>query len=213
MRPTQHKDKYALVHARFTRPPFVLTSVGASARAQDTVDESAQSTATPAPVQVVEVPPTAPPPEDGPRFRFGFAGAAGFERANAVSGWLIGADVRLGVQINDLVGIFVEPHFAVGQVDEGASSGTTGNFTVAGMVDFTLIDRVFAGAGFGYGVANNPSGPMLAFRVGGYPVVTRSTTGPRRKGLSVGLDLRVMFLGAPYDALSEVMFTVGYEAF
>ena len=87
----------------------------------------------------------------------------------------------------------------------------TGAFSLAGMAEVTLIDRFFAGAGFGFGVLNNPSGPMFQARLGGYPLMGRGENGIRRKGLMVGVDLRTIFVDGATGVL--VLGSVGYEAF
>jgi len=175
--------------------------------------------AEPAPMAAQAPPPevTLAEPMDGPRFRFGFSGGFGIERVTndpypTFSAWNVGFDFRLGVQLNDLIGIYVQPHLSGGKGSyEGGLSGGTGVFAVTGMVDFTLADQVAFGAGFGYGVLNNPTGPALAFRAAWYPVVSRSPLGPRRKGLMVGADMRVIFS----DVGTGIQFigSVGYEAF
>jgi len=45
----------------------------------------------------------------------------------------------------------------------------------------TLIDQVFVGAGGGFGIVNNPSGPVLHFRAGGYRswATARTASGAR----------------------------------
>ena len=157
--------------------------------------------------------PSAPLVQDGPRFRFGFAGGGGGEFVDGLSAFLVGVDFRLGMQINDMIGVYVQPHMSFGSFGRGASrlAGTTGVFSVAAMVDLTLAERFFAGAGFGYGVINNPSGPMLALRGGFYPVVSRSEVAPRRKALSLSFEFRTTFIGL--GPVVQVMGMIGYEAF
>ena len=197
---------------------LVLTSGAVSAQAQqeqapppavETVVYDPGAGA-PAPVVAAEPYQLEMPTDDGPRFRFGFSLGAGFETVDEFSAWLFGFDFRLGVQINDMIGLYVQPHLSIGQGTEGSVSGSTGTFAATAMIDFTIVDRFFAGAGFGYGVANNPSGPALALRAGAYPISERLTP-RRRKGLMVGIDLRAIFTGV--GTVVQFMGSVGYEAF
>lgn len=160
----------------------------------------------------------APSAPDSTRFRGGIALSGGLELVsddfdNSVSGLMFGVDGRIGVQLNNLLGFYAQPHLSFGSLSStgaGGLSGLTGTFTVAAMAEVTLADRFFVGAGFGYGVLNNPSGPMLQARVGGYPLMGRGE-GARRKGLMVGIDLRTIFASGLTGIL--VLGSVGYEAF
>src|SRR5690606_40176446 len=93
-------------------------------------------------------------------------------------------------------------------VIEGESWGLAG--TSAG-ADFTFVDRFFVGAGAGYAVFSDLGGPELHFRVGGYPIMGKSSVKPRRKGLMVGADVRLHFVDG--FTLFAPTFSVGYEAF
>lgn len=168
-----------------------------------------QPYAPPTPVAVPYVEP--PPPQDGPRFRWGVAGGGGGEFGQGVSFWLVGFDFRLGVQVNDMIGIYVQPHLSAGNGDDNGAEGTTATFAVAGMVDITLSDLVFFGGGFGYGVLNNPSGPMLALRGGIYPALGRAIDRPRRKALSLSFEFRTHFIDR--GPVVQVMGMVGFESF
>jgi hypothetical protein len=152
---------------------------------------------------------------DGPRFRGGiaFTGGAEFVPDSDFTATMFGLDGRLGAQINHLVGVYADLHMSFGSGDAGFGSGVTGTFAGFAMADFTFLDAVFAGAGFGYAVFNNPSGPALALRVGGYPVKSAPKDRARRKGLMLSLETRFVFLGAPYDTGYQVMGAIGYEAF
>jgi hypothetical protein len=158
--------------------------------------------------------PLAEPP-DGVRFRGGGAFTLGgqFVTNNlGYKGLMFGVDGRLGVQLNNLVGIYVEPHLSFGRahIDTGASQ-TIGIFNAIAMVDFTLFDALFVGAGIGYGIVQSAGGAALGFRVGGYPVKSVSEDHPRRKGLMVSFDMRTVFLGGATGI--QTMAAVGYEAF
>lgn len=200
--------------------PTALLLVSASAHAQQ--DPAASPVYTePAPEPVAsEASPVAPPaeitPADGPRFRFGIDFAGGFEKVDDFTFWLVGANLRLGVQLNDMIGIYVMPHFSGGKLT-GGSGGigeSTGTFAATVGADVTLFDRLFFGGGFGYGILNNPSGPALSLRVGGYLVSTRPNIAvARRKGLAMGMDFRAYFCGGAVGTGIQMMFTVGYESF
>lgn len=157
-----------------------------------------------------------PAVQDGPRFRFGIAGGGGGEFVEGLNAWMVGFDARFGVQINDLIGVYVQPHLSFGRFLAAATgsvplSGFTGTFAVAAMVDFTLNDLLVFGAGAGYGVLNNPSGPMLAARVGAYPLRGRTRGTARRKGLVVSAEMRAIFTGSVNGV--QLMAMVGYEAY
>lgn len=161
-------------------------------------------------------PPMTPAVQDGPRFRFGISGGGGGEFVEGLNAWMVGVDARIGLQINDLIGVYVQPHLSFGRFPAAASggvplSGSTGTFAFAAMVDFTLNDLLVFGAGAGYGVLNNPSGPMLAARVGAYPIRGRTEGTSRRKGLVVSAEMRAIFTGSITGV--QAMAMVGYEAY
>lgn len=155
---------------------------------------------------------------DKPRFRGGIsAGVGGFFGGytagdQTFSATLGGIDGRLGVQLNDLIGIYAQPHLSMGSVTDGANKGLTGVLAGSVLADFTVLNRLFVGVGGGVGLLNNPSGPMLHFRLGGYPLLAFGE-GARRKALVVAVDLRFVFLSAPYSTATMPFFTIGYEAF
>lgn len=128
---------------------------------------------------------------------------------------MFGADLRLGWQFNDLLAVYLQPHLSFGSLSASSGratvSGATGTFIGTIMGEATFLDRFFAGAGVGYGMFNNPSGFAIDLRAGGYPLMGRSDTGPRRKGLMLGVDFRTVFL----DGATGIHFTgnIGYEAF
>lgn len=194
-----------------------LAALCAPASAQDAQDPMTPAAA--APTSAEATPYVAPPPQtqlaepmDGPRFRFGIAGALGGEFVEGLSGLMIGLDLRTGVQINHLVGVYLQQHLSFGKLsNDSGASGMTGTYVATLMGDVTLSDRLVVGAGIGYGVLNNPSGFALALRAAYYPLLSVSPVAPRRKGLMVGLDLRTVFT----DVGTGVVITagVGYEAF
>jgi len=160
-------------------------------------------------------PAPAPADADGVRFRWGIAAALGLESVSVYSGAMYGFDARFGVQINHLLGVYVQPHLSFGKLTgSGAGagvSGATGTFSTAVLGEATFLDHFFVGAGFGYGVLNNPSGPMFQARAGGYPLAGRADNGIRRRGLMVGVDFRTIFIDGATGVL--VMGGIGYEAF
>src|SRR5690348_8884200 len=62
---------------------------------------------------------------DGPRFRFGVSGGAGFFTAapegssTSIGCTYFGADLRLGAQINDLIGVYAQPTLGYYTADVG----------------------------------------------------------------------------------------------
>ncbi len=169
-------------------------------------DEPGTDPSTPAPSASAEE-------QDSVRFRGGVSAAGG---ALAVAGFSVGlggVDGRLGVQINDYVGIFATPHLALGGGTHNDVSVFTGVAAAGLVAEGTLFDRAFLGLGGGAGyIGSLPSAyPHLHVRAGGYPVVGDEESGGRRTGLSVGLDLRVHFV---LDSMVvQPMGTIGYEAF
>jgi hypothetical protein len=189
--------------------------VGPSAFAQQP-DPNAPAAA-PAPPAASSAPAAEAPP-DGGRFRFGINPTIGMETVSAsgasLSALMYGLDMRLGYQINNLLAVYAQPHLSFGSFDtKGAIpvAGFTGTFVGTVMAEATFIDRLFVGGGLGYGVFNNPSGLAIEGRFGGYPLMGKSSTGPRRKGLMIGGDIRAVFL----DGATGTMFMgcLGYEAF
>lgn len=155
--------------------------------------------------------PTAGDDRDGFRFRGGVSLAAGTMILSNYSGFLAGVDGRLGVQINDMIGVYAVPHLTLGPVSAGGFSTFIGVFSTTAVVDVTLIDQIYVGAGGGFGVVNNPTGPTLHFRAGGYPLMGYGENGIRRKGLMVGADMRMYLLSG--ITVMELTGGVGYEAF
>jgi hypothetical protein len=177
----------------------------------------AQDAAAAPPTTAAAATPAVPVVQDGPRFRSGISLGGGIEKVSIASGGMFGIDGRLGLQWNDLLGFYVQPHLSFGSlsVDPGMTSGVgvsggTGTFSIAAMAEATLVDRFFAGAGFGYGVLNNPSGPMVQARAGGYLMSSRDE-GIRRKGLMLGVDIRAIFVDGATGYL--VLGSVGWEKY
>jgi hypothetical protein len=153
------------------------------------------------------------PRSDGVRFRGGISLGGG---GAFVAGWnlgMVGVDGRLGVQINNLIGVYAQPYFQLGTGSRNNLTGFTGFAGGSVMVDFTLFDRFFLGAGGGGAILNNPAAGELHFRLGGYPVMGRGLNGIRRKGLMLGVDLRVYFVEGGIGQVIDVMGGIGYEAY
>jgi hypothetical protein len=198
---------------------FVMLGLVASTLLAAPAAFAQQTPSAPDGSSTASTPPAASAPIDGGRFRFGINATAGLERVSAsgqsVSGTMYGADLRLGYQINDLIAVYAQPHLSFGSLGTSVAgtpvSGSTGTFIGTVMGEVTLIDRVFVGGGFGYGVLNNPSGPTIDLRAGGYPLMSRSDKYARRKGLMLGVDFRSVFVSGATGIL--VMGAIGYEAF
>jgi hypothetical protein len=135
---------------------------------------------------------------DGPRFRGGISAGAGGVFANGYGVGIVGLDGRLGVQVNNLIGIYAQPYLAGGGGSE-AGGVTGGGLTtgVDGVIDFTF-NRFFFGVGGGVGAlvgrGNTDTNGQLLFRVGFYPILARRYRGARRMGLMVGADFRPLFI-------------------
>ena len=181
--------------------------------------------ATPAPAAAAATPAPAPAggdtttaTVDGLRFRFGVAAGIGFFTAADEAGTAeisctyYGADLRLGAQINDLVGVYAQPVLGYYSADVGGVIASGGLLGMAVVADVTIIDRFFAGAGLGYTVYNNPAGLSPMLRIGGYPLMSRSEQKARRKGLMLGMDLRFTSLEG-IKTIVMPTFNLGYEAF
>ncbi len=130
----------------------------------------------------------------------------------SVTAATFGGEARIGVQINNLIGVYGTPHFVVANGGGGAL-GTFALFAATGDVDFTFLDHLYVGAGGGVGIVNNPVGPVLHLRLGGYPIVGRGENGYRRKGLQLGADMRLYFAPNPVGTVTEITAGIGYEAF
>jgi hypothetical protein len=165
----------------------------------------------------VPAPPPEEPPLDGVRFRGGISAAGGGEFVSNYAFGMGGIEGRLGVQINHLIGVYAAPYLAFGAGSVGSGlSAFTGTAGVSAIVDFTIADQFFVGAGGGFGVLNNPTGPAIHLRVGGYPAMGFGANGYRRRGLVVGLDARLFLLDDGLNGIvpvMQIMAGVGYEAF
>jgi hypothetical protein len=195
-----------------------LAIAHSSARADDVVamagapapSAAGPSVAAPAPApQPVE-------PLDGMRIRNGislsFGEAFGSGPSSGLTETLTGADWRIGAQVNNLYAVYLATHLSFGSASFGGTSGTTGNFAAALMGE-RMIDKFAAGAGVGYGVLNNPSGPLAQIHAAWYPMMSTSVTEARRRGLMVGVDARWYFAGDQIGTVTQLSVGVGYEKF
>lgn len=186
---------------------FSLLLASAEARAQQAV--------------VVVAPPPPPPPvvvvldRDVPHFRGGISVNGGGEFISNFSIGMVGIDGRLGVQINRIFGIYVQPSFAAGGGTIAGVSGATATLGATALADFTFANRFFVAAGGGAGILNNPFGPEIHFRVGGYPVMGWGEGHVVRKGLMLGVDAHFFFVTSAGQGLSvmQLMAGIGYEAY
>ncbi|MEM1028760.1 MAG: hypothetical protein AAGN82_00325 [Myxococcota bacterium] len=132
------------------------------------------------------------------RFRGGIAligGAMIFSEGGDPFG-VVGFQGQLGVQINDLIGVYAVPELSGVFGDETYGGQVSG----AIMVDFTPLDMISAGIGFDsgvFGVYNEPRdiGTLsqlygARLRVSYQPVVSSGPEG--RSALRIGLDLRLL---------------------
>ncbi len=193
-----------------------LVATTAVATAQPAPDAGG---AIPAPPEVTAAPTAAPPPPtaaSGARLRNGFSLSIGQEFGTSsfdkdYSGQLYGVDWRIGAQVSDALGVYLHSHLSLGSIRTDNVSGYTGNFATALTGEYTLPMRLFVGAGVGYGVLNNPSGPLVGVRVGYYPF---AHTGPgKARRLNVALDTRLYFVSAGGESITmkHVAVSIGYD--
>src|SRR6188768_1963334 len=160
------------------------------AQAQEAAPEAGKPAEVAAPAPAAAPAPTASDTSsavpDGARFRFGVAGGIGFftaatEVGNAkASCTYYGTDLRFGVQINNMFGVYAQPALGYYTTAAGGGLAAGGLLGMAVVADATIIDRFFVGAGLGYTIYNNPSGLTPMLRVGGYPLMGRSEEKARR---------------------------------
>jgi hypothetical protein len=110
----------------------------------------------------------------------------------------IGLTGELGAQINDLVGVYDQPAF---DIVIGDYAGVYLQDAI--LVDFTFIDRITVGVGPEAGalIAFAPDGVAAVANYGarlhfaGYPLIGRSSSGPRRNAMQIGLDTSFLYGG------------------
>lgn len=202
------------------RTSMVLVCLGFSssiaAADTDTHTVAAVEPAPPPPTTVVApAPAPAEPVEMGMRLRNGFSLSAGQEYgsgpSSGLSGSLFGGDWRIGAQIDDLHAVYLHTHLSFGTAHIGAASGYTSNFAAAIIAERQLPMRTFVGAGGGWGVLNNPDGPLGQIRVGWFPFEQSKAEKARR--LNVALDGRWYFAGDQIGTVTQIALTLGYDRF
>ncbi len=149
------------------------------------------------PAPATPPPAAAPAPaRDGVRFR----GAIGVEGGALVLPDIVtlgygGASSQVGIQINNLVGVYVVPQLNIvfGQA-AGLQLGT------AMVVDFTIDDIVSVGAGpevsifAALGSNTVAAGAFVGGRLHAavYPLLDKSANGINRQALAIGMDVRFL---------------------
>jgi hypothetical protein len=151
-------------------------------------------------------------------FRNGFSLSAGQESGTTaggadISGQLYGLDWRIGKRVNEAVSVYLHSHLSFGTASVGGGSGATGNLASALIGEYQLPNRLFFGGGGGYGVLNNPSGPLAQVRVGYYPFEKKSAGKARR--LNVALDARWYFVddAGTGVTVTHIALSLGYDRF
>lgn len=157
---------------------------------------------------------------DRPRVRFGVSGVGGGFVGSA-HGALGGVAVRVGLQINDIVAVYVQGQGLIGQFLPGPGDDLAGFAFHSLMVDFTIADVFQVGAGpaldFVWGCDGRyhascaGSGPYfggdlrLAFLAG--------SPGPgRRQGLVFSFDAHPTWFGGQ-DAAITLLAGIGFELY
>jgi hypothetical protein len=169
--------------------------------------------APPAAVIAPALPPSAAP-EPSTHLRNGFSFSAGEEFGSGPSsgftGQLYGVDWRIGAKLAGPYSVYADTHLSLGTGQIGGASGYTGNFAFAVMGERELPARTFVAAGGGYGVLNNPSGPLAQVRGGWYPMDDGTAVSRR---LNVALDARFYFAGDQIGTVTQLALTLGYDRF
>ncbi len=163
------------------------------------------------------------------RFRGGISAAGGVVAATNHPGGFgfatIGAQGEIGVQINDLVGLYWVPQFDIGFGDDLGGV----NLSTAALVDFSPSDHFSVGAGPDVGMfaAIGDGGVAAGVNYGGrfslavHPFVSEGKNG-RRKAFSIGADVRMLAgatgvlsaeSGGSTGFVVQPMLTLGYTAF
>jgi hypothetical protein len=157
-------------------------------------------------------PDPAPAPAGGLRNGFSLSAGQEFGGDRDISGTMFGVDWRIGARVSEPISVYVHSHISFGSATEGnGASGVTATLATALIGEYMLPSRLFVGAGGGYGVLNNPSGPLLQARVGYYPFATRSAGKARR--LNIALDYRAIFANQGYGTVNHVAVSLGYDRF
>jgi hypothetical protein len=195
--------------------PFVASSSLALAQPDPTVDPAAPPEPTSdANASTIMQDPAPPPPAVETGLRNGFSLSAGFESGGDrdLSATLIGVDWCIGYRVNRAISVHLHSHMSFGSGKEGAgASGFTGNFASAIIGEYTLPMRLFVGAGGGWGVLNNPNGPLAQLRAGYYPFALEAAG--KKRHLNVAFDLRFYFANQGYGTVPHYAISLGYDRF
>ncbi|MFN0246836.1 MAG: hypothetical protein ACKV2T_07995 [Kofleriaceae bacterium] len=152
------------------------------------------------------------PSSSGLRNGFSLSAGQEFGGDRDISGTMFGFDWRIGYRISEPVSIYLHSHLSFGSASEaGGAKGVTGTFAAAVIGEYMLPMRLFVGGGGGWGVLNNPNGPLAQARVGYYPFKT-NTSGKARR-LNVAVDMRFYFADQGYGTVNQVQLSLGYDRF
>jgi hypothetical protein len=147
--------------------------------------------------------------------RNGFSLSAGqeFGGDKDISGTMFGADWRIGWRVSAPISVYLHSHLSFGSASEngGQNSGLTGTFAAAVIGEYMLPMGLFVGAGGGWGVLNNPNGPLFEARVGYYPFDTSSVG--KKRHLNIAIDYRAYFANQGYGMVNHVALSLGYDRF
>jgi hypothetical protein len=157
-------------------------------------------------------------PHSAPRLRFGVSGVVG-GFAGRVGGGLGGIEPRIGVQFNDLFGLYFQGQWLFGGIFPRGFDGRWAGFSFNQvMADFTLFDMLQLGAGPSFDYiwgcdANEPacadSGPY--FGVNGRIAMIVGGGSWNRHGVTVSLDIHPTVLRG--DATTAFLFGIGGELY
>lgn len=174
-------------------------------------DGTAPDAAAPAPAAAM-APATG---DSGMRLRNGFSLSASQEYgsgpSSGLTGSLFGGDWRIGAKLDRHHAVYLHTHLSFGSAEIGQASGVTANFAAAVLAERTLPQRIFVAGGGGYGVLNNPSGPLAQLRLGWYPMKRANDDVARR--LNFAVDARWYFAGEAVGTVTQLAFTIGYDRF
>ncbi len=197
------------------RASIVFVCLASPSLALATPDNLPATVDAPAPAESLSTPAPAPveaAPTSGLRNGFSLSAGQEFGGDRDVSGTMFGFDWRIGYRLSPALSFYADSHLSFGSAKEGnGNSGATGTFASAVIGEYELPNRVFFGGGAGFGVLNNPNGPLAQLRVGYYPM-KGSTSGKARR-LNIALDYRAFFANQGYGTVNHVALTVGYDRF
>lgn len=172
--------------------------------------------------------PGAPIEEPGARFRWGIS-ALGGPMLGGLSGAAGGFDVRLGAQINNMIGAYAQPVFIVGLGGSSSAHGVSASafaaYGLGALADFTFGDLFFVGVGpellfgeFATATVTSAAGASAAAgNIAFFSVVSRiglalgSMKPERRKAFTIGLSPRVILTSSSPVILATV--ALGYDSF